>query len=371
MIPVNKVDVFSQFAHCLLLIIGLSVVPLLNVAAPAAMADGLDPSMVPPDVTIPYAVPPGTPTGTGAPASVVPGQTAAAGDSGTNNQLANPLANGNSLQRRLPMNNSGIPGLAGLNSTPPGVPAANPAANPYSRFGAAPSTFGNSATDINAQIQQNLNQIQNQRLIQAGLLPHNPAATGMNGAVPPATGANGAAVGTSVAVQAPAAPQQAAVGATAAGRQDPLAVIQTTKGTITIRLFRDLAPQTVANFIDLVQKGFYNGLTWHRVVPGFVAQTGCPKGDGTGSYIDPVTNQPRFIPLEINQRLRHNAPGVVAMARFGNNPNSASSQFYITLSAQPHLDTKYAIFGGVISGMDAVYRITTADRVLSVSIQGQ
>jgi peptidyl-prolyl cis-trans isomerase B (cyclophilin B) len=151
---------------------------------------------------------------------------------------------------------------------------------------------------------------------------------------------------------------------------DPLAVIETTKGTVTVRLFRQYAPRTVANFIDLAQKGFYNGLTWHRVVPGFVVQSGCPKGDGSGGYIDPQTGQRRTLPLELHQRLRHNAAGVVAMARFGADLNSASSQFYITLTPQPRLDNKYTVFGGVVSGMEAVQSITPQDKIVGVSLKG-
>lgn len=150
---------------------------------------------------------------------------------------------------------------------------------------------------------------------------------------------------------------------------DPIAVIQTNKGTISIRLFKKYAPRTVANFIDLASKGFYNGLTFHRVEAGFVIQGGCPHGNGTGNYIDPTTQKPRFIQLEIHPQLKHNAPGVVAMARFGKNPHSASSQFYITLSPQPKLDGKYAVFGGVISGMDVVRRIQKGDKMASVTIR--
>ena len=162
----------------------------------------------------------------------------------------------------------------------------------------------------------------------------------------------------------------AAAAATETTQPDPLAVIQTTRGAITIRLFRQYAPRTVTNFIDLTQKGFYNGLTWHRVVPGFVVQTGCPKGDGTGGYIDPQTGQPRTLPLELHQQLRHNAAGVVAMARFGNDPNSGSSQFYITLSPQPRLDNKYTVFGGVVSGMEAVQQITAQDKIINIDLKG-
>ena len=150
---------------------------------------------------------------------------------------------------------------------------------------------------------------------------------------------------------------------------DPVAVIQTTQGTITIRLFQQYAPQTVANFVDLIKKGFYNGLRWHRVVPGFVIQAGCPKGDGTGGYIDQRTGKPRNVPLELHQRLRHNAPGVVAMARFGNDPNSGSSQFYITLAPKAQLDNKYSVFGGVVSGMEVVQKIGTQDKILGITLQ--
>lgn len=164
--------------------------------------------------------------------------------------------------------------------------------------------------------------------------------------------------------------QAAAAAQDASPKPDPVAVIQTTKGPITIRLFRQYAPQTVANFIELAQKGFYNNLTWHRVVPGFVIQAGCPKGDGTGGYTDPQTGRPRTLPLELHQKLRHNAPGVVAMARFGNDLNSASSQFYITQAAQPNLDNKYTVFGGVLNGMEVVQRITQQDRILGINLQG-
>lgn len=167
---------------------------------------------------------------------------------------------------------------------------------------------------------------------------------------------------------AEAAAKQAAASANA--QADPLAIIQTTQGAITVRLFRKYAPKTVENFVELCQKGFYNGLRWHRVVPGFVIQAGCPKGDGTGGFIDPQNGQERRLALELHQRLRHNAAGVLAMARFGNDMNSASSQFYITLSPQPRLDNKYTVFGGVVSGMEVLPKIGTQDRILSITLQG-
>lgn len=173
--------------------------------------------------------------------------------------------------------------------------------------------------------------------------------------------------------QAPPAFNSAPLSAVTPGqvRQDPLAVIETTRGTIKIRLFRQHAPKTVANFIDIASSGFYNSLLFHRVEPGFVVQAGCPNGNGTGGYTDPHTGQERRLGLELNPRLRHNAPGVVAMARTGNDPHSASSQFYITLSPQDRLDNKYAVFGGVIQGMDVVQRLTTQDRIINVSVQEQ
>ncbi|MBS1954592.1 MAG: peptidylprolyl isomerase [Cyanobacteria bacterium SZAS-4] len=152
-------------------------------------------------------------------------------------------------------------------------------------------------------------------------------------------------------------------------KPDPIAIIETDKGNITIRLFRKLAPITSENFIDLVTKGFYNGLTFHRVEPGFCIQGGCPQGTGTGLYIPPGTGQPRFVPLEISPQLRHNTAGVVAMARFGSSPNTASCQFYITLGAKPNLDNQYAVFGGVLNGMDVVNKIAKGDHIKSISVQ--
>lgn len=152
-------------------------------------------------------------------------------------------------------------------------------------------------------------------------------------------------------------------------KKDPLAVLETSKGTITIRLFAKFAPNTVFHFMELSRKGFYNGLTFHRVEPGFVIQGGCPQGNGSGVYMDPATNQPRFLSLEIHPNLRHNTAGVVAMAHFGRNPNSASCQFYITLSAQPKLDGKYTIFGGVVDGLSVATKIAVGDKIVSVKIQ--
>jgi len=152
-------------------------------------------------------------------------------------------------------------------------------------------------------------------------------------------------------------------------KPDPIATIETDRGNIVIQLFRKYAPKTTANFIDLVSKGFYNGLTFHRVEPGFCIQGGCPRGDGFGVYYEQGTQQPRILPLELNPSLKHNAAGVVAMAHFPKNPNTASCQFYITLAPEPQLDGDYSVFGGVIQGMDVVNKIVKGDKMNRVYVQ--
>ncbi len=129
------------------------------------------------------------------------------------------------------------------------------------------------------------------------------------------------------------------------------AILETEKGNIVFELYPDEAPLTVQNFAKLVQEGFYNrfNMKFHRVVPGFVIQTGDPTGTGAGGSKERV-------PLEAKNKLSHNIKGMVAMAR-GADPNSATSQFYITLAPQTTLDGKYAIFGKVIAGMDVLDKI--------------
>jgi len=158
---------------------------------------------------------------------------------------------------------------------------------------------------------------------------------------------------------------------TGAQQADPIVVIETNRGVITVRLFRQYAPKTVEAFLDMVNQGFYNGLIWHRVEPGFVIQSGCPYGNGSGLYIDPKTSQPRMLQLEVSPNVKHNMAGVVAMAHFPKNPDSASSQFYITLSPQPSLDFKYTIFGGVIGGLDVLPRIQKGDKINVMKVQQQ
>ncbi|MGH9768752.1 MAG: peptidylprolyl isomerase [Blastocatellia bacterium] len=139
-----------------------------------------------------------------------------------------------------------------------------------------------------------------------------------------------------------------------------IAVIETNKGTIKFALHEDLAPITTANFIELAQRNFYDGLKFHRVVPDFVIQGGCPYGTGTGG-------SGKNIPLEVTPNLKHGEAGAVAMAR-SNDRNSASSQFYITLSPTPSLDGEYAVFGRVTEGMDVVRQIRVGDVMNSVTI---
>ena len=138
------------------------------------------------------------------------------------------------------------------------------------------------------------------------------------------------------------------------------ATLDTTQGVIKFELYEDLAPVTAQNFIDLASRGFYNGLTFHRYVAGFVIQGGDPTGTGTGS-------SEKTIPLEVTPALKHDAAGVVAMAR-SDNPNSASCQFYITLAPATFLDMKYAVFGRVTEGLDNALKLREGDRMTSVTI---
>jgi len=146
------------------------------------------------------------------------------------------------------------------------------------------------------------------------------------------------------------------------------AIIETNKGTITVELYEDKTPITAGNFIDLVERGFYNGLTFHRYEPGFVIQGGDPRGNGTGGFQDPQTGRERRIKLEVLPDLKHGEAGAVAMAR-SQDPNSASCQFYITLGPAAFLDMNYAVFGRVTNGMDAVKQLRAGDSMKSVKIE--
>lgn len=148
------------------------------------------------------------------------------------------------------------------------------------------------------------------------------------------------------------------------------AVLETTQGVIKFTLFEDLAPVTAQNFIDLAQKGFYNGLTFHRYEPGFVIQGGDPTGTGMGDYKDPQTGRKRTIPLEVSPQLKHDSAGAVAMAR-SPDPNSASCQFYITLAPASFLDMNYAVFGKVAEGLENALKLRKGDRMTTVTIEGE
>lgn len=145
------------------------------------------------------------------------------------------------------------------------------------------------------------------------------------------------------------------------------AIIETSKGNITIELYEDEAPATAANFIDLVERGFYDGLKFHRYEPGFVIQGGDPRGNGTGGFTDPQTGRERRIKLEVSPGLKHGEAGAVAMAR-SQDPNSASSQFYITLGPAAFLDMSYAVFGRVVDGLDVVKQLRAGDVMTSVKM---
>ena len=133
---------------------------------------------------------------------------------------------------------------------------------------------------------------------------------------------------------------------------NPIAVFETNHGTFEIELFEDKAPITVKNFIDLAEKGFYDGLIFHRVIDGFMIQGGDPNGMGTGG--------PGYtIPDEFHKDLKHDSEGVLSMANAG--PNTGGSQFFITLAATPWLDGHHSVFGKVVKGMAVVREIGKVD----------
>lgn len=121
-------------------------------------------------------------------------------------------------------------------------------------------------------------------------------------------------------------------------------------GTIQLELYPDKAPETVENFIKLVKEGFYDGLIFHRVIPGFMIQGGCPEGTGMGGPGWQIKGE--FASNGVNNDLKH-ARGVISMAR-SRHPDSAGSQFFIMHADAPHLDGEYAAFGKVIKGMETV-----------------
>lgn len=140
-----------------------------------------------------------------------------------------------------------------------------------------------------------------------------------------------------------------------------VAVMKTTAGDIKLELYPEQAPLTVANFVNLSQRGYYNGLVFHRVITSFMIQGGDPTGTGQGG--------PGYrFKDEFDPALRHNRAGMLSMANAG--PGTNGSQFFITHKATPHLDFKHSIFGRVIEGQSVVDNVIKGDKILSVEIVG-
>lgn len=141
------------------------------------------------------------------------------------------------------------------------------------------------------------------------------------------------------------------------------ATITTEKGLIHLKLYADKVPVTVANFVNLAGRGFYNGLIFHRVIPDFMIQGGCPLGKGYGG--------PGYqFKDEIDTSLGHYGPGVLSMANSG--PNTNGSQFFITHTSTPWLNGKHTVFGGVVDEKDmaTVNKIKAGDRIIKIEITG-
>jgi peptidyl-prolyl cis-trans isomerase B (cyclophilin B) len=146
--------------------------------------------------------------------------------------------------------------------------------------------------------------------------------------------------------------------------QDVKAVIKTSKGDIKLRLFASKTPVTVANFVNLAKRGFYDGLTFHRVIPDFMIQGGCPHGTGTGG--------PGYrFEDECTPELKHDAPGKLSMANAG--PGTNGSQFFITHVPTPWLDGRHTVFGEVLDGGDqkVVDAVGVGDTIVSVELEGE
>ena len=147
-------------------------------------------------------------------------------------------------------------------------------------------------------------------------------------------------------------------------QQEVRALMKTSKGDIKLRLFADKAPITVANFVNLAKRGYYDGLAFHRVIADFMIQGGCPHGTGTGGpgyrFEDECTSE-----------LRHDAPGKLSMANAG--PGTNGSQFFITHVATPWLDGRHTVFGEVIDGadQDVVNAIAVGDTIEAIELQGE
>ncbi len=141
------------------------------------------------------------------------------------------------------------------------------------------------------------------------------------------------------------------------------AIMETSKGTINLDLFADRTPVTVANFVNLARRGYYDGLKFHRVINNFMIQGGCPQGTGMGG--------PGYdFEDEFSRELRHDKAGILSMANAG--PGTNGSQFFITHGPTPHLDGKHTVFGAVVGGADqkVVDSIAKDDIIQKVTIEG-
>lgn len=146
------------------------------------------------------------------------------------------------------------------------------------------------------------------------------------------------------------------------GNEEILVKIETSKGTINLRLFADKTPMTVANFVNLTQRGYYDGLNFHRVIDDFMIQGGCPQGDGRGG--------PGYrFDDECLPELKHDKPGMLSMANAG--PGTNGSQFFITHVPTPWLDGKHTVFGEVLGSddQDVVNAIRQGDKIESVKLE--
>lgn len=144
---------------------------------------------------------------------------------------------------------------------------------------------------------------------------------------------------------------------------DLIATFTTARGPIRVKLHADKTPVTVANFVNLAKRGYYNGLSFHRVIPDFMIQGGCPEGSGRGG--------PGYrFEDECRPDLRHDKPGVLSMANAG--PGTNGSQFFITHVATPWLDGKHTVFGEVLGAQDqaVVDAIRAGERIASVTLEG-
>ena len=145
-------------------------------------------------------------------------------------------------------------------------------------------------------------------------------------------------------------------------------IFETSQGPITIELYQDKAPLTVANFLDLIENDYYDGMVFHRVIPGFMAQVGDPLSKDPGKEALWGTGGPGYvIKDEFHPELLHDSAGILSMANAG--PNTGGSQIFITYGPQPHLDGLHAVFGKVTKGMDVLEKITRGDKIITANYQ--